>query len=209
MPFSLASFKVHSILMAATSEYFHNILLKEESSCVLGFVDSETLDEIIRFCYFGEIRLSLHNVESIIVAAHKLKMETLKLMCSDYLETSLDVDNSLRCALIAEKCELKASKELAQKFLATNCSELKEFHSWTEPQFNDFINNLSKNDRLFKDLMKQIQSNGDSATTSLIFSTDLFQAIFKSFVSKIFQIPNLFSEKNFLKRSKKFVFKKK
>lgn len=172
--------------MAATSDYFQNILLKEESSCVLDFIDSETLDDIIRFCYFGEIRLSAHNLETIIVAAHELKMETLKLMCSDFLESSMDIDDSLRCALVAEKCELKASKELAKKFFATNCSkicELKEFHSWSESQFDDFVKNLSKNDRLFKDLMRQIQPNENNATTPLVFSKDLFQAIFKSFVS--------------------------
>ncbi|XP_055296720.1 uncharacterized protein LOC129565647 [Sitodiplosis mosellana] len=111
-------------------------------------------------------------------------METLKLMCSDFLESSLDVDNSLRCALVAEKCELKASKELAKKFFAASCSkicELKEFHSWRESQFDDFVKNLSKNDRLFKDLMRKIQTNEHIATTPLVFSKDLFQAISKSF----------------------------
>lgn len=170
--------------MAAASDYFHDIVSKEESNCLLDFIDSTTLHEIIRFCYFGEIQLSLHNVEAIIIASHKLKLDTLKLMCSDFLE-SLDVDNSLRCVLVAEKCELKASKELAQKFLSANCSkicELKE-HSWTDVQFDDFLGDLSKNSRLFKDLMKQIETNGNSTTTPLVFSKDLFQAIFKSFVS--------------------------
>lgn len=172
--------------MAATSEYFQNVLLKEESSCILDFIDSETLDDVIRFCYFGEIRLSSHNLEAIIIAAHELKIETLKLMCSDFLESSLDADDSLRCALVAEKCELKASKELAKKFFTANCTklcELKEFRSWRESQFDDFVGNLLKKDRLFKNIMKQIQSNEHTATTPLVFSKDLFQAIFKSFVS--------------------------
>lgn len=180
------SFSVHSIVMAATSEYFQDILLKEESSCILDFIDSETLDDVIRFCYFGEIRLNSRNLEAIIIAAHELKIEALKLMCSDFLESSLDADDSLRCALVAEKCELKASKELAKKFFAVNCTkicELKEFHNWRESQFDDFVQNLLKHDRLFKKLMNQIQSNEHTATTSLVFSKDLFQAIFKSFVS--------------------------
>lgn len=192
----LHSFRVHAIVMATTSEYFQNVLLKEESSCILEFIDSETLDDVIRFCYFGEIRLNLRNLEAIIIAAHELKMETLKLMCSDFLESTLDGDDSLRCALIAEKCELKASKELAQKFFAANCTkicELKEFHSWRECQFDDFVQNLWKNDRLFKNIMKRIQLNEHTTTTPLVFSKDLSQAIFKSFVSNTSWDMNLFS----------------
>lgn len=169
--------------MAATSDYFHNIIMEEKSKCVLDFVDSKTLDEIIRFCYVGKIQLSVHNLKAIIVAAHKLKLEKLKMMCSDYLD-SIDDDKSLQFALVAEKCGLKVSKGLAKKLFANNCSKIfasEQFKQWNQSQFDDFVKNLLKKN-LFTDLLEQIQSNEYSIMTTPIFSKDLFQAIFKSFV---------------------------
>lgn len=180
------SFKVHSLVLAAASEYFHNILLKNIRIFILDCVESVTLKEIVRFFYLGEIRPTATNIEPVIEAAHELKVESLKVICSEFLEKSLDDGNCLRYALLAEKCGLKSSKELAQKFLATNCTKickLKAFHSWSESQFDDIVKQLLKNDELYENLLKQMESNRHCATLLQLLSNDLFQAIFRSFVS--------------------------
>lgn len=180
------SFKVHSLVLAAASDFFHNILLKNITIFILDCVESVTLKKIVRFFYLGEIRLTAANIEPVIEAAHELKIESLKVICSEFLEKSLDDGNCLRYALLAEKCGLKSSKELAQKFLATNCTricKLKVFHSWSESQFDDVVKQLLKNDELYENLIKQMESNGHSATMLQLLSNDLFQAIFRSFVS--------------------------
>lgn len=175
-------------MLAAASEFFKTtILVENENNYMFENIDAKTLEEVIRFCYLGEIRLSASNIASVILAAHELKINALKTICSNFLDMTLNSENCLRYAWIAEKYELSASKELANKFFTNNCSkicELKEFQNWNEPQFDEFIESLPKlQDGIFNVLMKEVQTSDFSRSLPRMFSKDLFQAIFRSFVS--------------------------
>lgn len=171
----------------ASSEYFENVLLDGETSRQLDFVDSKILEDIIRFCYIGQIRLTPVTIEAVLLAANKLRMKSLKSVCSQFFESTLDVDNCLHYALMAEKCGLNSSKELAQKFFANNCSRIckfKEFSRWNTLKIDEFIGSLTKEQSsLFDDLIKQIQSNENKSLLPEMFFKDLFPAIFRTFVS--------------------------
>lgn len=186
------SFNVHSVVLASACDYFQSVILEHGNSYTLKCVDSVTLVEVIRFCYLGEVRMSLDNVETIALAAHELKLESLKLKCSDFLESTLNSENYLQYALLADKCKLRASKEFAEKFFENNCTricELKQINQWSTLQFDSFIEDLAKiKDGLFDELMKKVRSNENSALLTQLFSKDILQAIFRSFVSVYFFI---------------------
>lgn len=178
---------MHSIILAASSEYFQTFLLKNGSSHQLDFVEAEILSEVIRFCYLGEIRLTSVNVEAVLLAAHRLGIKRLELLCGQYFESTLDVENCLRYALIAEKCGLKSSKDLAQTFFANNCSKickLRNFKEWNALNLDGLAGGLLDGEiGLFNDLMKQIQLSKYKSYLPELLSKDLFPAIFRSFVS--------------------------
>lgn len=154
---------------------------------MLKNVDSMALEQIIRFCYLGDVQLSVENIEAISLAAHELKLESIKLKCNDFLASTQNTENYFQYALLADKCKLPTSKEFAEKFFENNCTkvcELKQINQWSELQFDSFMETLSKiKDGLFDDLMKKIQSNKNSSLLAQLFSEDIFQAVFRSFVS--------------------------
>lgn len=179
---------MHSIVLAAASEYFYNIFSNDTTSHHLNFVGSETLDKIIRFCYTGEMDLSSESIGHIVNVAHELQMHQLKSVCNQFLETTSNSENCLQYALIAERFGLKSSKELAKKMLAENCHKIcrsNELQSRDAKQIDDVIENLCKNQcETFEMLINSLDS-GDGENNSLLLY--LHQAIYRSFVRFFFQ----------------------
>lgn len=182
--FFICRFKVHSIILAAASEHFCNILFGEEKSYHLDFITSDTLEEIIQFCYTGQLQLTSKNIQCILLAADDLGMQRLKSKCNQFLESTIEGDNALHYALIAERCGLESFQQFAEMYLLHNCAKLcetRKLTQWNLNKIDDIARNLAKNQcELYGILMKSLEtSSGENSS----LTTNTYQAIYQTFVS--------------------------
>lgn len=173
---------MHSIVLAAASEFFDNLLSNHQRDHQFDFLESSTVEKIIQFCYTGEIELFEENVEKIASASHELKIPHLKSVCGQFIEKTADADNCLLYALIADRCGLKLSKELAEQFLVMNCARItKDMSPRNAIHMNAVASNLSKNEsEIFENVMRSVESISGADNTLLL---NACQAIYRSFVS--------------------------
>lgn len=190
---------MHSAVLAASSEYLSDIFLSVEKDYHLEFVESNTLEKIIGFCYTGEIDLGSDDIQDVMYAANDLGMQRLKKVCSQFLESAADAENFLHYAIIAEKCGLKSAKDLAQKFLIFSCSKICESNDVNQLDTNhltEAVTNLCTDQtQIFVNLIKSLNSNGGE-TNSLLMNS--YQAIYQLFVSvqRLFSFYILYSTHN-------------
>lgn len=179
---------MHSIVLAAASDYFHCIFSNCDSNhdknVHLESIDSKTMQTILNFCYTGQVELNPDNIESISIAACELKMLQLKSACSQFIKKTANAANCLQYALIAEKCEFGSTKELAYKFFTDNCANLcqsKDMNEKNTVHINDIAQNLCENScEAFEHVMKSMKIPNDEENSLL---RDAYLAIYKSFVS--------------------------
>ncbi|NXM10130.1 KLH31 protein, partial [Ploceus nigricollis] len=143
------SFSVHKVVMASSSEYFHNILKKDPSTqrVDLNDVSPVGLATVITYAYTGKLTLSLYTIGSIISTAIYLQIHTLTKMCCDFLVQEISVENCMYIANIAETYGLKTTKEAAHKFIKDNFIEFSETDQFLKLTF-DQINELLADDDL-------------------------------------------------------------
>ncbi|XP_055297308.1 uncharacterized protein LOC129565946 [Sitodiplosis mosellana] len=173
-------FYVHSIVLAAASDYFNSLLSNHQKDYSFDSLDFASLERIIRFCYTGEIELSSENIEKMANASHELRIPHLKAVCSQFIEKTADATNCLQYALIADRCGLRLSKELAEQFLAVNCANIsKDMSPRNAVHVNDVATNLSNNEsKIFENVMKSVESISGADSTLLL---NAYQAIYRSF----------------------------
>lgn len=181
---------MHSIVLAAASDHFNSLLSNHQKDYQFETLESTILERIIGFCYTGEIELSSENVEKIANASHELGMPYLKAACGQFIEKTANTGNCLQYALIADKCGLPVSKNLADQFLAVNCENIsKDMSPKDAVHISDVAENLSKNEsEIFENIMKSVESISGADSLLLL---NAYQAIYRSFVSlkmKIFFI---------------------
>lgn len=173
---------MHSIVLAAASDYFNSLLSNHQKDHQFDWLDSSTLEKIVQFCYTGEIELCSVNIEKIANASLELRMPLLKTVCGQFIEKTADATNCLQYALIADRCGLRLSKELAEQFLALNCENIsKDMSPRNATHINNVATNLSNNEsEIFENVMKSVESISGT-DSSLLLNT--YQAIYRSFVS--------------------------
>lgn len=146
------------------------------------FVESDTLVEVIQFCYTGEIKLNSDNIQTITYAANDLGMERLKMICNQFLESA--TENLIQYAIIAEKCGLNSANELAKKFIHHSCNKIykaNEQNYLNNSTLSDEIVSLCANQSgMFANLVQSLNFNSFESKSLLMNS---YQAIYQLFVS--------------------------
>ncbi|XP_055296570.1 uncharacterized protein LOC129565580 [Sitodiplosis mosellana] len=195
-------FNVHSNIMAGKSDYFFNNLLDDvehdefsdytalENSCQLN-IDSETVDVIITFCYTGAAELTIDNVESVLIGAKELQIDSLALLCNEMLEELLDMTNCIRFLEIANKHEIEMLKENALAIISEelpHINRLPEFYHLNGSQMFWLIELLSNSeDGIFDDLLKSLNDAENVFPSHLLAGTDTHAAIRAAFIAGYFQ----------------------
>lgn len=88
------SFRVHKVLLAATSDYFRAMLcggMREstENRVELKGVSADSLGQILDFLYSGSLRLDADNLSDLLNAASHLQVAAALALCSDYMVEEL------------------------------------------------------------------------------------------------------------------------
>ncbi|XP_031629439.1 uncharacterized protein LOC116344811 [Contarinia nasturtii] len=204
-------FNVHSNIMAGKSDYFFNTLLNavnnesenvtdEHNSflqcttldivCQLS-IDSLALEMIITFCYSGAIELTVDNVESMLIGARELAIDSLTLLCSKMLGDILDRNNCIQILEIADKQEIDTLREKSITVISAelpNISRLPEFYLLNGYQMYWLIELLSNSQNgIFDDLLKSLNDAESSLPHYLFDGTDTHAAVRAAFIIGYFQ----------------------
>ncbi|XP_077297037.1 kelch-like protein 1 [Arctopsyche grandis] len=141
------SYPVHSVIMAANSDYFLDFDLNfcnlSRNEVKISGIDNDVMKKIISFCYTGKIDLNGNMVRKIYRAAEILKMQSLLQTCENLLKTAIDINN---CCLVA-KFGNANSKILAKEFIEFNFNEVCLTEEFLNIEFNLLLDIL-KSDNL-------------------------------------------------------------
>lgn len=185
--------------MATSSDYFYEKLTKTGNDSLSEYVvvddpyqvemDSKTAEQIISFCYSGNIELAADTLDNILAGAKELKITSLMRPCSELLEEILNESNCLQMFEMAEEYQLNGLQEKAMSMINFNlpmiCKSF-EFYHMDIVTVRRLFQNLSRiRDGVFDDLIKSL----DPAESEFIaWIPELFidghsQAIVRSAVS--------------------------
>lgn len=188
---------MHTIIMAGTSDYYFNNLLKADECQLFGTwrtldscqvnIDSTALEMIIAFCYSGGIELTVDNVEMVLAGAKVLEIDKLILLCGEMLEQMLDGTNCIRFLEIADKYGLDELAGCAMAILADelpHINQLPEFYHLNGSQMLWLIEQLSSvDDGLFGNLLSSVYKAENAFSINKPAYTDDTQSAFRAAVS--------------------------
>ncbi|KAM9383835.1 kelch-like protein 30 [Pholidichthys leucotaenia] len=118
-------FPCHRGVLALCSSYFHcmfsgDFLESIAARVELHDVDPDILGRLLDFAYTGKLTINQSNVEGLICTSSRLQFQTVRTVCSRYLQHQIDATN---CLGILEFGEIHGCPEVvakAQAFLLEN-----------------------------------------------------------------------------------------
>lgn len=96
----------HRLVLSAASAYFRAMFstpMKEsvEGEITLQSIKGPTLDELVRFCYSGMLRLTDKNVQELLEAAVEFQFHDVIQLCCEFMRDQLVVENCVGFYLFA------------------------------------------------------------------------------------------------------------
>jgi len=119
----------HRAIVAAGSPVLYAMLygnMKEskEKEIELPSVDTETLKALLSFMYTGKIEMDYENCFAILEAAHYFNVATLENKCTDFIATSLDIQNCITLATFANDKKFDSLLEKYATFIHCNAYKI-------------------------------------------------------------------------------------
>lgn len=155
------SFRAHRVVLAACSDYFKamftgSMMEADQSEIVLNGITAEGFQVLLDYAYTSMIPLNLANVQNVLAAASHLQMIEVVHICSNYLQSQIDIDNCIDLVTIADTYSLSQLKIKVYKFMSGHLTELShngEFYRLTPQHLEnlltyEFLVNCSEEDVL-------------------------------------------------------------
>ncbi|CAD6208067.1 GSCOCG00010341001-RA-CDS [Cotesia congregata] len=116
------SFSAHRVVLAATIPYFHamflnNMVESKLSEITLQGFESMALEALINYAYSGRIVLNKTNVQSIMVGASFLQLQSVRDACADFLKSHLHPNNALGISLFADRLNCSSLVQESTKYI--------------------------------------------------------------------------------------------
>ncbi|XP_061592989.1 kelch-like protein 30 [Cololabis saira] len=124
-------FPCHRGVLALCSMYFHSMFSGDFVESIaarveLHDVDPDILSCLVDFAYTGKLTINQSNVEGLVCASSKLQFQTVRAVCSRYLQHQIDATN---CLGILEFGKIHGCPEVVAKawaFLLENFESIQE-----------------------------------------------------------------------------------
>ena len=128
---SRKKFYAHKAILAAHSPVFlamfKNTAMKEnvENEIKINDIDFNTVQELLRFIYSGEIQNIDTLINGLLIAADKYDIKSLLIKCEKYLESKLSVDNVTSIVSLADNYNAPNLRKTAINFFMVHKKMLK------------------------------------------------------------------------------------
>ncbi len=152
-------FKVHRLVLAASSPYFNamftNMHLESSLSRVeLNGVEPGALKSLIDFAYSSCLTISEENVQGLLGAANLLQITSVVEACCDFLVAQIAVENCLGIAAFAEMLSCTQLYQRSWRFALENFDEV-----WRTEEFLSTPTSLLQ--ELFRSEHLHVQSENE------------------------------------------------
>ena len=143
----------HKLVLASFSPYFEamfssNLIETKTNKVKMKSTDYETLKEIIGYAYTGSLSLNPTNVQSVFALASLLQVKDVVNACSDYIESQLDMENSLDIYHFSKHHSCKYLMDKSQDFICRNFTEISRKNEFFEFSYVDSLCDLLSQDDL-------------------------------------------------------------
>ncbi|CAL1285524.1 unnamed protein product [Larinioides sclopetarius] len=131
-------FNVHKAILSARSEVFHQLLalrsrLKNTYKLTLDDLSKESVEEMIRFIYTGEMgNVSFEVACELFYAADKYQLKLLKEASSKILANNLNQGNVLRVLSLADQHISIKLKDSCLQYMTSNAVEIQKQKEWRD-----------------------------------------------------------------------------
>ncbi|KAK3577962.1 hypothetical protein CHS0354_020801 [Potamilus streckersoni] len=162
-------FRAHRIILAATIPYFqamftHDMVESKQDEISMQGIDPNALESLVNFAYNGRVEIDPSNVQSLLVAASFLQLQSVKDACCDFLKKRLHPYNVLGARRFADQYMCGSVVEAANKYLQKHYQEVaksEEFLSLTKTEVQEIIShdelNVSSEEQVFESVLSWIK----------------------------------------------------
>ena len=122
-------FKAHRAFLASVSDYFKAMLCGSMLESAKDYVELKGIDScgfgpLLKFVYTGYMTLNEGTVQDVLSAASHLQIDSAVMLCAQYLEHNIKLNNCVDIVQISEIYSLEGLKEIANDFIVTNFSDI-------------------------------------------------------------------------------------
>ena len=124
----------------------HDMREREEKKVDISDLSADTVQEMLQHIYTGEVSTLEQSAESLLEAADKYDMPSLKSACEGTLCSELEVENVARLLILADKHCAEQLKAECLHFIAARPREIQESEGWKvlESKRKDLLTEIAK-----------------------------------------------------------------
>ena len=144
-------FRAHKNILSARSPAFeaafqHDTRESDEKYVYFQDVSADTVEKMLQHIYTGEVSNLEQSAESLLEVADRYKLESLKSLCEVPLRLKLDVKNTARLLVLADKHHADQLKADCMSFIVAHPREVQETLGWKvlENEQHDLLVEVSK-----------------------------------------------------------------